>query len=76
MPCRPDPLKAGQLVVDLVYHPAGDAPPRRGARTRVTAVNGLGMLDHQAARAFRLWTGQAAPLEAMSAAALGALVHQ
>ena len=67
-------LGAGQLVVDLIYSPAVtpliDAARRRGA----VAVNGLGMLIHQAAHQFRLWTGEEAPLEAMSAAGLAALV--
>jgi shikimate dehydrogenase len=39
-------------------------------------VNGLGMLIHQAAHAFRLWTGEEAPLEVMSAAALATLSHR
>ena len=37
------------------------------------AANGLGMLIHQAAHAFRLWTGEDPPLEVMSAAALADL---
>ena len=57
-------------MVDLVYHPAVTpllaAARERGAR----AVNGLGMLIHQAAHAFRLWTSEEPPLEAMSAAAV------
>ena len=66
-------LGSGQLVVDLVYRPAItpliDAARAAGA----VATNGLGMLIHQAAHAFRLWTGEDPPLEAMSAAALSAL---
>jgi len=66
-------LGAGQVVVDLVYHPAATplvlAARAQGAR----AVNGLGMLIHQAAYAFRSWTSEEAPLEAMSAAAVAAL---
>jgi shikimate dehydrogenase len=37
------------------------------------AWGGLGMLIHQAAASFRIWTGQDPPLETMSAAALHAL---
>ena len=52
---------AGQVVVDLIYHPAG---PRSCARPRsrgATTVNGLGMLVHQAAHAFTRWTGRPGP---------------
>jgi shikimate dehydrogenase len=73
LPVDPRHLGPGQLVVDLVYHPAVtplvDAARAQGA----AAVNGLGMLVHQAALAFRLWTAEDAPLAVMSAAALRAL---
>jgi shikimate dehydrogenase len=68
-------LGRGQLVVDLVYSPAA-TPLLDGARRRgATTANGLGMLIHQAALQFRLWTGEDPPLEVMSAAALSALSH-
>jgi shikimate dehydrogenase len=68
-------LGPGQLVVDLVYHPAV-TPLVSAARARgATAVNGLGMLIHQAAHAFLLWTGQEPPLAAMSAAALSSMAR-
>jgi shikimate dehydrogenase len=64
-------LHAGQAVYDLVYHPLETplmvAAGRRGARVR----GGLGMLVHQAAEQFRLFTGEDAPLEVMWHAALG-----
>lgn len=73
LPLDPAFLGPGQLVVDLVYDPPV-TPLVRAARERgAVAVNGLGMLIHQAAIAFTLWTGEAAPLAAMSAAALAAL---
>lgn len=72
-PVDPERLQAGQLVADLIYDPAV-TPLVAAARARgVAAVNGVGMLIHQAAIAFRLWTGEDAPLEAMSAGALAAL---
>ena len=66
-------LRSGQLVVDLVYHPVR-TPLLEAARAQgCVAVTGLGMLIHQAAHAFRLWTAEDPPLEVMSAAALAAL---
>ena len=60
-------LGAGQVVVDLVYEPR-ETPLLRAARgAGATAVGGIGMLLHQAALAFELWTGEAAPLQAMRA---------
>lgn len=70
-----DALGPGQLVVDMVYHPPV-TPLLELARSRgAVGVNGLGMLIHQAAHAFRLWTGEDPPLPVMSAAALGALAR-
>ena len=75
VPVDPAVLGPGQLVVDLVYHPAV-TPLVAGARAAgATAVNGLGMLIHQAAHAFRHWTGQEPPLPAMSAAALASMAR-
>lgn len=73
VPVDIDFLRSDQVVVDLVYKPAR-TPLLKAARQRgAVPVNGLGTLIHQAAHAFRLWTGADPPLEAMSAAALGAL---
>jgi shikimate dehydrogenase len=71
----PSVFHANQLVVDLVYAPPVTPTIHAARRAGAHAVGGLGMLVHQAAHAFTLWTGQEAPLPAMSAAALGALVH-
>jgi shikimate dehydrogenase len=53
------------LFYDLVYRsgptPLVSAARRHGRR----AENGLGMLVEQAARAFRIWTGRAAPVATM-----------
>jgi shikimate dehydrogenase len=70
---EPTLLGPGQLVVDLVYNPLV-TPLVEAARSRgATAVSGLGMLIHQAAHAFRLWTGEDPPLAVMSAAAMAEL---
>lgn len=61
-------LGSGQVVADLVYHPL-ETRLLVGARQQgAEVVNGLGMLVHQAARAFTLWTGEDAPLEVMQTA--------
>ena len=66
-------LGPGQLVVDLVPNPAVTTL-MRGARERGAGVaGGLGMLVHQGATAFELWTGRPAPIGVMRAAAALAL---
>lgn len=72
-PFDPRVLGPGQLLVDLVPNPA--VTPLMGvARDRGASVaGGLGMLVHQGARAFELWTGRPAPVGVMRAAAVRAL---
>lgn len=71
----PASIRIEATVIDLIYHPPA-TPLISAARSRgASAHNGLGMLLHQAALAFEIWTGTRAPLEAMSAAALGELRH-
>jgi shikimate dehydrogenase len=68
-PVAGDAIRAGQVVVDLVYHPL-DTPLLAVARERgAVAVDGLGMLVHQAALQVEQWTGHVAPVVAMRAAA-------
>jgi shikimate dehydrogenase len=62
-------LRPGQTVVDLVYEPRRTALLAAAEAVGAQAVDGLGMLVHQAARAFTAWTGVEAPVEAMRAAA-------
>ncbi|MGI8662755.1 MAG: shikimate dehydrogenase [Acidimicrobiales bacterium] len=64
-------LRAGQVVADVVYHPTTTPLLAAAAECGATPVNGLGMLVHQAAHAFELWTGVQAPIEAMLRAASG-----
>jgi shikimate dehydrogenase len=73
LPVDHELLREGQLVVDLVPNPAV-TPLMRAAGQRGAAVaGGLGMLVHQGALAFELWTGRPAPLGVMRAAAARAL---
>ena len=69
-------LRAGQVVADLVYHPL-ETPLLAAARAvGARAVDGLGMLVHQAARQFSLWTGAEAPVGAMREAAEAELARR
>jgi shikimate dehydrogenase len=69
------PLSPGQVVVDLLYRPA-TTPLTAGAREAgAGAFGGLGLLLHQAALSFELWTGLVPPIEVMSAAALAGLAE-
>jgi shikimate dehydrogenase len=63
------------FVVDLVYRPAETSLVRFARQHGATAFGGLGMLLHQAALSFEIWTGQPAPIEVMSAAALAELAE-
>jgi len=73
MALDPALLRAGQVVVDLVYHPLTTpflaAAAERGARP----IGGLGMLVHQAGHQLRAWTGLDPPLSAMEAGAAAML---
>ena len=64
----PEAFHAGQMAFDLIYmYP--ETPFMRTARTGgAKAANGLGMLLHQGARAFTIWTGRPADTGAMRAA--------
>jgi shikimate dehydrogenase len=69
MPFDVSLLTNGTTVVDIVYNPIEtpllQAAALRGCRT----IDGLGMLAHQAANQFRLWTGLEPPIDAMLDAA-------
>lgn len=73
MPISPGLLRVGQVVVDLVYHPLDTSWLVEVRRRGVEAYGGLSMLIFQAARAFSLWTGREAPVNAMEMAVRGAL---
>jgi len=68
-------LHTGMLVVDLLYRP-GVTPLQAAARaSAASAFGGLGLLLHQAALSFELWTGLEPPLSVMSAAALAEMAE-
>ena len=69
-PIEPNLFTKGQLAVDLIYHPIS-TPWMEALRDReVETHGGLSMLIFQAARAFKLWTGKEAPVDAMRKAAI------
>jgi shikimate dehydrogenase len=61
------PFRPGQVVYDLIYNRPTELLALARSQGAV-ALDGLGMLVHQGARAFELWTGMAAPVEVMFAA--------
>jgi shikimate dehydrogenase len=76
LPLDPARLSAGQVVADLIYHPA-TTPLLDAARSRgATAMNGSALLVHQAGHSFRRWTGIDPPLRVMQEAATRGLVER
>ncbi len=67
-----DGLHAAQVVVDLVYAPLETALLREARAAGAVAVDGLGMLLHQAVPAFERWFGIRPEVDAdLRAAVLG-----
>jgi shikimate dehydrogenase len=69
-------LDPSVLVVDLLYHPATTPLQSAAKAAGALAFGGLGLLLHQAALSFELWTGQQPPLPVMSAVALAELAER
>jgi len=69
------PLESASVGIDLLYRP--ERTPLQDAVRAAggVAAGGIGLLLHQAALSFELWTGRPAPMAVMSAAALGALAE-
>jgi shikimate dehydrogenase len=67
------PLGPDMLIVDLLYHPAVTPLQLEARNAGASAFGGIGLLLHQAALSFEMWTGQQPPLEVMSAAALASM---
>jgi len=61
-------FRKGQLVFDLVYMYPETAFMKAAREAGAAAANGLGMLLHQGAKAYRVWTGEEPDVGAMRAA--------
>jgi shikimate dehydrogenase len=73
IPLAPELLGRYRLVMDIVYRPLETRLLREARARGCQTIDGLQMLIHQATEQFLLFTGQAAPLAAMSQAAYAAL---
>ncbi len=65
LPMPVDLIGPDHVVADLIYHPVRTAFLAAAVERGATTLNGLGMLLHQAAIQFELWTGQPAPVDVM-----------
>jgi shikimate dehydrogenase len=61
-------FRPGHLAFDLVYNLPETVFMRTARAAGARAANGLGMLLHQGAAAFSIWTGRPAPVAVMRAA--------
>lgn len=58
-------LSHAKAVYDMIYRPAQTRLLASAKRAGCETANGLGMLLHQGAKAFKIWTGKTAPIEVM-----------
>lgn len=63
-------LPANAIVADIVYSPLETALLKAARARSLATLDGLGMLMHQAARAYVAWLGRSAPVDAALRAAL------
>jgi shikimate dehydrogenase len=61
------------VVMDLVYNPLHTRLLKDAQDAGCETIDGVGMLVHQGAAGFELWTGKSAPIEVMRNAVLQAL---
>jgi shikimate dehydrogenase len=61
----PEAFRKGQLAFDLIYMYPETAFMKAAKKGGARASNGLGMLLHQGAKAFEIWTGVKPPIDVM-----------
>jgi shikimate dehydrogenase len=66
-------FSSSQVVYDTIYNPQETRFLRHAKAGGAQAISGLGMLVHQGALSFKIWTGQEAPLDVMKKAVVEAL---
>lgn len=66
---RANMMRRGLVVYDIVYKPLRTKLLREARRAGGKTIDGLGMLVHQGALAFEIWTDKRAPIKIMKAAA-------
>lgn len=76
MDLTPGWFRSGQLVMDLIYHPATTPLMRVAEDAGARVLNGLSMLVHQARAQVQCWTGLVPPVQVMRAAAEAAVSHR
>lgn len=64
----PEAFRAGQYAFDLIYMYPETVFMKQARLGGAQTANGLGMLLHQGARAFSIWTGREPDVEAMRSA--------
>ncbi len=67
------PLKQTRAVYDMIYQPAETKLLAAAKKSGCKTANGIGMLVHQGAKAFEIWTGQPAPVAVMRRAVEGSV---
>ncbi|EPH96557.1 shikimate dehydrogenase [Enterococcus faecalis 13-SD-W-01] len=60
---HPEMFSAKLAVADLIYAPSETRLLKEAKHAGAVTLNGLGMLLHQGAAAFELWTGKKMPIE-------------
>ena len=70
LPLPVEAMHKGQIIVDLIYHPLQTEFLKNASRIGAHTMNGIGMLIHQAALQYTLWTNKEAPLDVMQDAVI------
>ncbi len=75
-PLPPEAFRPQQIVFDMIYMYPETAVMHAAAPSGARTANGLGMLLHQGARSFEIWTGQKPDIAAMRKALESAVYPQ